>query len=80
MREAVLKPRLSAGLAVLITFLPVGFMLVGAFFLFDDTRDRWSFALVWAGRQGLYIVLGMHVYALWCFVIEPQRSRSSRHS
>lgn len=63
-----LKPRLSGGLAFLITFLPVGFMVLGAFFLDDGTRDRWSLAAVWAGRQGLYLALGMHVYAAWCFV------------
>lgn len=65
---SILKPRFAGPTIFLMTFLPVIFMLVGAFFLYDyDTRDRWSFAAVWAGRQGLYIVLGMHVYALWCF-------------
>lgn len=64
----VWKPRLNGVPAFLITFLPVGFMVIGALFLNDATHDRTSFAAVWAGRQGLYIVLGMHVYALWCFV------------
>jgi hypothetical protein len=64
----LLKTHFSMGPVFLITFLPVGLMVVGAFFLNDDVRDRVSFALVWAGRQGLYIVLGMHLYALWCFV------------
>ena len=63
----VLKPRHSL-VVFLMTFLPVGIMVVSAFFLYDDTRDRFSFGCVWAGRQSLYIVLGMHVYALWCFV------------
>jgi len=64
----VWKPRLNGVPAFLKTFLPVGFMVIGALFLNDATHDRTSFAAVWAGRQGLYIVLGMHVYALWCFV------------
>jgi hypothetical protein len=63
-----LKPHFNVGLAISITMLPVVLMVVGALCLDDDTRSRWSFAAVWAGRQGLYIVLGMHVYALWCFV------------
>jgi len=62
-----LKPQLDGGLAFLMTFLPVGLMVVGAFFLYDDPRDRFSFTVVRAGRQGLYIVLAMHAYALWCF-------------
>jgi len=63
-----LRARLDAGLACLITFLPVGLMVVGSFFLYDDPRDRLSYALVRAGRQGLYIVLAMHVYALSRFM------------
>jgi hypothetical protein len=63
----ILKPRFGAGPAFLVTFLPVGLMVIGALCL-DDTRNRWSFAAVWAGRLGLYIALGMHLYALWCFV------------
>lgn len=63
----LLKPRFGAGPAFLVTFLPVGLIVIGALCL-DDTRNRWSFAAVWAGRLGLYIALGMHLYALWCFV------------
>ena len=63
----LLKPRLGVRTAFLITFLPVGLMAVGALCL-DDTRNRWSIAAVWAGRQGLYIVFAMHLYALWCFL------------
>lgn len=66
--SGVLKPRVSGVPGFLLTFLPVGLMVVGALCLDDDTRSRWSFAAVWAGRQGLYVVLGMHAYALWCFV------------
>ena len=51
----------------ILTFLPVGLMVLGAFCLDDDPRSRWSAAAVWAGRQGLYVALGMHVYALWRF-------------
>ena len=40
----VLKPRLKLGLAFLITFLPVGLMVLGAPCLDGDTRNRWSFA------------------------------------
>ena len=63
----LLKPRLGVGPAFLITFLPVGLMVLGALCL-DDTRNRWSIAAVWAGRQGLYVVAAMHLYALWRFV------------
>ena len=63
----LLKRRIGQGPAFLITFLPVGLMVIGALCL-DDTRNRWSSAAVWAGRLGLYIVMGMHLYALWCFV------------
>lgn len=59
-----LKPQTNDLAAFLVTFLPVGLMVVGALCLDDDTSDRWSFAAVWAGRQALFIVLGMHVYAL----------------
>jgi hypothetical protein len=64
----VLKPRVGVMPAFLITFLPVGLMLAAAFFLDDDTGDRMSSAIVWAGRLSLTIVLGTHLYALWCFV------------
>jgi hypothetical protein len=63
----LLKPRLGVGPAFWITFPPVGLMVIGALLLDDDTRSRWAFAAVWAGRQCLYIVLGMHLYAIWCF-------------
>jgi hypothetical protein len=63
-----LKPRLDSKPAFLMTFLPVGIMVVGALCIDDDIRSRWSFGAVWAGRQSLYIVLGLHTYALWCFV------------
>jgi hypothetical protein len=63
----VLKPRLNGTPAFLITFLPVGLMVVGALCLYDDTRSRWSSAAVRAGRLGLYVALGMHAYAVWRF-------------
>jgi hypothetical protein len=62
----LLKPRVGVMPAFLLTFLPVGFMLIGALCL-GETGDRWSTAAVWAGRQGVYLVLAMHLYALWCF-------------
>ena len=63
----VLKPHLPAGLPFLITFAPVGLMVIGALSLDDATHGRWSRGAVWAGRQGLYVVLVAHVCALWCF-------------
>jgi hypothetical protein len=75
----VLKPRLNAGLVFFMTFLPVGVMVLGALCLSYYTRSRWTFAVVWAGRQGLYIVLGMHVYALWCFVNGVRVTEQSLH-
>ncbi len=63
----VLSPRIDVT-TFLMTFLPVGLTVVGALCLDDDTRSRWSATAVWAGRQGLYIVLGMHAYAVWRFV------------
>jgi hypothetical protein len=62
-----LKRHIDHVVAFLLTFLPVGFMVMGALCLNDMTRSRWSFAAVWAGRRGLYIVLAMHLYALACF-------------
>lgn len=64
----LLKPRMDVLAAFLVTFLPVGLMVVGALLLDDDPRSRWAFAVVWAGRQSLFIVLGMHLLALWYFV------------
>ena len=66
--SGVLKPLIKVGSAFWITLLPVGFMVLGALCLHEDARNRWSFAAVWVGRQGLYIVLGMQVYAVWCVV------------
>jgi hypothetical protein len=63
----LLKPHIGVKPTFLVTFLPVGVMVLGALCL-DDARNRWSNAAVWAGRQGLYIVLGMHLYALWYLV------------
>ena len=65
----VLKPHLPSGLPFLLTFLPVGVMVIGALCLDDDTHSRWSRAAVWAGRQGLYVVLVSHVCAIWCFAM-----------
>jgi hypothetical protein len=72
----LLKPRLGVWPAFLITFLPVGLMVIGALGL-DEPRDRWSIAAVRAGRKGLYIVLGMHFYALWCFLEGTRVSEQS---
>lgn len=64
----ILKRRLGPGpAAFLITFLPVGLMVLGGFSLDDRTRSRWSRTMVWAGRQALFVVLGMHAYAAWFF-------------
>ena len=64
----LLKPRLGAIPSFVITFLPVGLMVLGAIYLDDDPRSRWALAAVRAGRLGLYIVLGMHAYAVWRFM------------
>jgi hypothetical protein len=62
----LLKPQLGSLPAFLITFVPVGLMLMGSFFL-DDVRSRLSMVFVQGGRLGLYLALGMHLYALWRF-------------
>jgi len=62
----LLKPRIGTLPAFLITFLPVGLMVVAALFM-DDVHSRWLFPLVRAGRLGVFVVLGMHVYAIACF-------------
>jgi len=74
----LLKPRYPSGLVFSLTFLPVGLMVLGALSL-DGTRDRWSTAAVWAGRQGLYVVLAMHVYAIWCFLDGVRVREQSLH-
>ena len=64
----LLKPRFGMGLAIfLATFLPIAMMVVGAFSL-DDIPSGMSVALVRLGLLGLAIVLGMHAYAVGCFV------------
>jgi hypothetical protein len=63
----LLKPRVGVGQGFVITFLPVGVMLLGALFL-EDTRTRWTVAAVRTGCLGLAIALGMHLYALGCFM------------
>jgi hypothetical protein len=63
----LLKPRVGVGQGFVITFLPVGLMLLGALFL-EDTRTRWTIAAVRTGCLGLAIALAMHVYALGCFM------------
>ena len=60
----LLKPRLGKGPAFLITFLPVGFMLMGSFFL-EDRPDRLMRGAVRAGLLGMYMALAMHAYTLW---------------
>lgn len=64
----LLKPRFDKVVVFLITFFPVGLMVLGALLMEDDTASRWSAAFVRAGRWGLYVVLGMHAYALACFI------------
>ena len=64
----LLKPRFKFGWVFLMTLLPVALMVFGAFCLDFDTRSRTSFAIVRAGRLGLYAVLGMNVYTVWCFM------------
>ena len=75
----LLKPRLGVYLPFVITFLPVGLMVLGALCLDFETRDRWSLAAVRAGRRSLYIVLGMHFYALWCFACGTRVPDQSLH-
>src|SRR5262245_61824808 len=63
----LLKPHLDKDVASLLTFVPVGFMVIGAYFLEDVFPDRLSSAAVWVGRLSLYVVIGMHVFAFWRF-------------
>ena len=60
----LLKPRVGTPAAFWITFAPVGLMLVGAMHLGYLPGDRWAAAAVSLGRQGVYVVLGMHAYTL----------------
>src|SRR5262249_53539490 len=62
----LLKPRIGTGQGFVITFLPVGMMVIGTLCL-EDNRSRWTIAVVRTGLLGLVIVMGMHLYALWCF-------------
>jgi len=64
----ILKPRLNMSLVFSITFFPVLLMVLGALCLDDRTRGRWSSRAVRGGRVGLFIVLGMNVYAIGRFV------------
>jgi hypothetical protein len=64
----LLKPRFDQVMVFLVTFFPVLLMVLGALFMDDDTASRWSMRFVRAGRWGLYVVLGMHAYALACFM------------
>lgn len=64
----LLKPRFGMGPAVfLATFLPVAMMVVGAYNL-DYSPSPMSVAIVRLGLLGVVITLGMHVYAVGCFV------------
>lgn len=63
----VLRRHMDPMAGFLITFLPVALMVVGAFFLDDDTEDRLASSFVRAGRLGCYVTLAMHVYALGRF-------------
>lgn len=62
-----LKPHFGTHVAFLVTVTPVLAMLLGALFLEDLVEDRIARAAVWWGRQGLYVVLTMHAYAIWRF-------------
>ena len=76
----ILKRRLGPGpTAFVITFLPVGVMVLGAFYLGDHARSRWSRTIVWAGRQGLYVALGMHAYAAWYFAHGVRKPDQALH-
>jgi hypothetical protein len=75
----LLKPHLGFGLVFWMTFLPVLLMVLGAIGLDDDARNRWSSAAVRAGHLGLYTVLGMNAYALWCFVDGVRMPDQSLH-
>ena len=65
---AQLKPRFGTHVAFLVTITPVLAMVIGSLFLEDDVEDRIARAAVWWGRQGLYVVLAMHGYAIWEFL------------
>ena len=64
----ILKKRYGPGpAAFIVTFPPVGLMVLGSLLLDDFSGDRWPSLAVRAGRQALYVVLLMHAYALWRF-------------
>jgi hypothetical protein len=65
----LLKPRFGTQVAFPVTIAPVLLMVLGALFLDDDVEDRLARAAVWWGRQGLYVALAMHVYAIWRFAL-----------
>ncbi|HKQ97636.1 MAG TPA: hypothetical protein VJV75_07170, partial [Candidatus Polarisedimenticolia bacterium] len=64
----LLKPRYNKDAIFLITFLPVGLMVLGALLHADAGSGRWVRHIVGIGRVSLFIVLGMHAYALGCFL------------
>ena len=64
----LLKPRFDHDAVFMITFAPVALMLVGALSLGYQPGDRLAAFAVSLGRQGVYVTLGMHAYALMRFV------------
>ena len=63
-----------------LTFPPVGFMIIGALCLGDSPTSRWARAMVWAGKVGLFLALGMHAYAVWCFAHGEHPFNQSLHT
>ena len=76
-----LKPRFDGGLAGFwLTFPPVGVMILGALSLGDSHSSGWARAMVWAGKVGLFLALGMHGYAIWCFAHGEHPFNQSLHT
>lgn len=60
-----LKGRLGSPAAFLIGFLPIAFMMMGAFHLTSEASDRWARRAVELGRLGMYIMVGMQLFGIW---------------
>ena len=64
-----LKDRFGTLPAFLIGFLPIGLMIVGAFYLTSEASDRWARRTVELGRLGMYIMVGMQLYGIWLILV-----------
>src|SRR5262245_52771574 len=60
-----IKGRLGSTEAFVITFLPVGLMVLGAFHLTALPGDRWARRAVEVGLVGMYVMVAMQLYGMW---------------